>query len=51
MEWADRGDENNFYFNHKQYKIRVLDHPDRVKNLLFLYEILIRSVQTIIPYL
>ena len=51
VEWADRNTDNKFYFNHSQYKERVLNHPERIQNLLFLYELLIRSVQQITPYL
>lgn len=48
--WADKFDAP-FYFNHHEYNSRVLSHPDRISNLLFLYELLLRSVQKVIPVL
>lgn len=50
VEWADRGEES-LYFDHESYESRVLSHPDRINNMLFLYEILMRAVQQITPYL
>ena len=50
VEWADRATEE-FYFSHQEYQRRVLNHPDRIDNLLFLYELLIRAVQQTIPYI
>lgn len=49
--WADKGDDDNFFFNHVEYNNRVLSHPERIRNLLFLYELLIRSVKHITPKL
>ena len=52
--WADLKvgiEDNQFYFNHQEYQRRVLDHPDRVKNLLFLYKILRKAIVTASPYL
>ena len=51
VQWADRNDDNRFHFNHTEYQARVLSHPDRLDNLLFLYEILARAIQQITPYL
>ncbi len=42
--WADSA-EDKFVFNHKFYNERVVNHPDRVKNMLFLYELLVRSIE------
>ena len=46
-EWADRGNES-FFFNHHRYDLKF---PERIKNLLLLYEILMRALQKIVPYL
>lgn len=43
--------ETNFHFNHTEYKARVLDHPDRVANLFFIYQMLALAVKEISPYL
>jgi ERO1-like protein alpha len=52
--WADLRasiEDNKFHFNHSEYKKRVLDHPDRIKNLMFLYRVLGKAITTASPYL
>ena len=44
-------EDKQFFFNHKEYKRRVLDHPDRIKNLIFLYKVLGKAIVTAAPYL
>jgi hypothetical protein len=52
--WADltmAKQEGKFNFNTTEYKERVLDHPDRIRNLLFLYRILAKAINKAAPYL
>jgi len=50
--WADlTRDQEKFHFNHTEYSKRVLDHPTRIKNLLFLYKILAKAITQAAPYL
>ena len=30
VEWADKGDDDEFYFDHDSYHQRVLAHPERI---------------------
>lgn len=51
--WADlRGEgHTQFHFNHSLYQSRVLDHPQRIKNLFFIYRILAKAVKEAAGYL
>lgn len=49
MEWLQK--EPAFTFNHSEYSKRVLQHPDRINNLLFLYEIVAKAIKEIAPVL
>ena len=50
--WADLSrDQEKFHFNHTEYSKRVLSHPTRIKNLLFLYKILAKAITQAAPYL
>lgn len=46
--WASlKKTEEKFFANHDEYKRRVLDHPDRVENLLFIYQIYLKTIKQI----
>lgn len=50
--WADLSqDQGKFHFNHSLYTQRVLAHPERIKNLLFIYKILAKAITQATPYL
>lgn len=49
MEWLQK--EPAFTFNHSEYSKRVLQHPERINNLLFLYEIVAKAIKEIAPVL
>ncbi len=49
--WADLNVQDKFHFNHSEYRKRVLEHPDRIRNLLFIYQILAKAVAQAAPYL
>jgi L-rhamnose isomerase len=42
---------SQFHFNHSEYQRRVLDHPQRIKNLFFIYRILAKAVKEAAGYL
>jgi ERO1-like protein alpha len=44
-------DDPAFFFNHTEYAFRVLQFPDRIRNLVFLYRILAKAVKEAAPYL
>ncbi len=46
--WADLRD-SPFHFNESEYKHRVLDHPVRIKNMMFLYRLLAKAVVKAAP--
>jgi ERO1-like protein alpha len=46
--WADlrsEGGHSQFHFNYSEYQRRVLDHPQRIKNLFFIYRLLAKAVK------
>ena len=49
--WADLKASDEFFVNNESYKQRVLNHPDRVENLLFIYQIYLRAIKRISPYM
>ena len=52
--WADLRtsiEDNKFHFNESEYQKRVLDHPDRIKNMMFLYRVLGKAITTASHYL
>ena len=49
--WAGLKNTEEFYVSHDEYKRRVLDHPERVENLLFIYQIYLRAIKQIATYI
>jgi hypothetical protein len=52
--WADLRNErghSQFHFNHSEYQRRVLAHPQRIKNLFFIYRILAKAVKEAASFL
>jgi hypothetical protein len=45
--WADLKSGENFFVNYSEYRRRVLDHPDRIDNLHFIYQIYLRAIKQI----
>ncbi len=43
--------QDEFFVSYDEYRRRVLDHPERVDNLLFIYQIYLRAIKQVAPYI